>query len=203
MSVKKAVKFQSNQIDSIFLSIYKMDSHSIFNYRTLFSALSSIFLFFSVLSFSSRMTFVPGAQKKQDLPRRQTPVFSKISVSAESIRVPDPAKHHPHIAGLAALVAPGEQVPTAGREVFLADARVARVAVRAGVDAGDDAGGDVVVFPDQCLAVGLGNRRYPSRKARKAVSSSQSSGLPSSWQTAVVMKHRPRNFLRKPPEMDS
>ena len=30
-----------------------MDSHSIFNYRTLFSALSSIFLFFSVLSFSS------------------------------------------------------------------------------------------------------------------------------------------------------
>ena len=30
-----------------------MDSHSIFNYRTLFSALSSISLFFSVLSFSS------------------------------------------------------------------------------------------------------------------------------------------------------
>ena len=30
-----------------------MDSHSIFNYRTIFSALSSISLFFSVLSFSS------------------------------------------------------------------------------------------------------------------------------------------------------
>ena len=54
-----------------------MDSHSIFNYRTLFSALSSIFLFFSVLSFSSA-DICARCTKKQDLPRRQALFFRKF-----------------------------------------------------------------------------------------------------------------------------
>ena len=136
--------------------------------------------------------------KKTGSAAQADPVFSKISVSAEVFAFQIP--HHPHIAGLAALVAPGEQV-LIGREIFLADARVARVAVRAGVDAGDDAGGDVVVFPDQCLAVGLGTEIPVAEGAegRQLFAVVRLAELLADGRRDEAQ----RNFLRKPPEMDS
>ena len=63
--------------------------------------------------------------------------------------------HHLHIAGLAALLAPGQQILVARSQVLLADARVAGMPVRAGVDARHDARRDIIVFPDQRFAVRL------------------------------------------------
>ena len=80
-----------------------MDLHSII--IELYFPPCQVFPCFSPFCLFLPHAFVPGAQKTGSAAQAD-PVFSKISVSAEVFAFQIP--HHPHIAGLAALVAPGE-----------------------------------------------------------------------------------------------
>lgn len=126
MSVKNLLKLKEIKWFYEFLTQYKMGSDSICDYNAKIPSLSRVPLFFSVLSFSSA-GICTKCTKKQDLPHRADPVLFKNRVSAEIF--PFQIPHHPHIAGLAALVSSGQQILIAGREIFLADARIARVTV--------------------------------------------------------------------------